>query len=135
MLLVVAVPVLYVAHLLYKFSTSGPSQSAPKRFGRGAVGFETGSKKVRIPRKFPSDGTASSGLDITMKLTRADAADIAARIRDGEEVSGEEITAALDKIRREELELERLEREAEEKLLRGDDGKPKKKQVFRRRQK
>ncbi|GAA5876642.1 hypothetical protein JCM16303_003609 [Sporobolomyces ruberrimus] len=85
--LVFSVPVLYFSYRVYqgivspsKKKTYNPSTG----IGRGAPGFQTGVKKVAIPPE------------------------LAARIRAGEEVSAEEVTAALD------AERERMRQEEEE---------------------
>lgn len=65
---------------------SQPKAYDPKTgIGKGAPGFTTNVRKVAVPPE------------------------IMARIRAGEQVSGEEITAAQEKIRREEEERERRE--------------------------
>lgn len=93
-LLLLSVPVAYVGYRVCRALLSTPVSKRPydpkTGVGRGAPGFQTGVRRVAIPPH------------------------IAARIRAGEEVSGEEITAAL------EVERERLDREeregAEEKV-------------------
>lgn len=80
----------------------------------------TGSKKIGIPRTFCSALALSRVLAVRRLLELMSrylldlAAEIAARIRAGEEVSGEEITAALDKIRQDQEDAERelIEEEA-----------------------
>ncbi|GAA5966793.1 hypothetical protein JCM3765_004270 [Sporobolomyces pararoseus] len=89
--LVFSVPVLYFA---YRIFVPASNNSKNKKYdpktgiGRGAPGFATGVKRVAIPPE------------------------LAARIRAGEEVSAEEVTAALDaekeRMRKEEEEEERL---------------------------
>jgi hypothetical protein len=62
-------------------------------------------------------------------------AEIALRIRLGEEVSGEEITEALEKIRQDELAAEREIIEAEERRIEAEKKKAAKQNPIRRRQK
>jgi len=87
-LAVLSLPLLYIASRLYS-TAAAKKKLATTGIGRGAPGFLTGVRKVTIPPH------------------------IAARIRMGEEVSGEEITAALEEERErlEEEERVRLERE------------------------
>ncbi|GAA5909229.1 uncharacterized protein JCM6883_005812 [Sporobolomyces salmoneus] len=92
-LLVLSVPVLYFSYRVYRGIVS-PNSGTTKKYdpktgiGRGAPGFATGVKRVAIPPE------------------------LAARIRAGEEVSADEVTAALDaekeRMRKEEEEEERL---------------------------
>lgn len=91
-LLVLSVPFVYFSYRVYRGIVS-PSSSSKKYnpttgIGRGAPGFQTGVKRVAIPPE------------------------LAARIRAGEDVSAEEVTAALDaereRMRKEEAEEERL---------------------------
>ncbi|GAA6043765.1 hypothetical protein JCM8097_006663 [Rhodosporidiobolus ruineniae] len=81
--LLFSLPVLYISYRLFSGSSSSKSKAYDPStgIGRGAPGFQTGVKRVAIP---PA---------------------LAARIRAGEEVSAEEVTAAL------EAEKERLARE------------------------
>ncbi|GAA6012886.1 hypothetical protein JCM11491_006213 [Sporobolomyces phaffii] len=94
--LVLSVPVLYFSYRVYRGIVS-PSSSSRKAYnpqtgiGRGAPGFQTGVKRVQIPPE------------------------LAARIRAGEDVSAEEVTAALDAER----ERMRKEEEDEERLKNG----------------
>jgi len=85
-LLLLSLPAAYVAYRLYRTVLSSlPASSRPydpkTGVGRGAPGFQTGVRRVAIP---PA---------------------LAARIRAGEEVSAEEVTAALEE------EKARLDRE------------------------
>ncbi|GAA5847413.1 hypothetical protein JCM9279_000470 [Rhodotorula babjevae] len=85
-LLLLSLPAAYVAYRVYRtILASLPASSRPydpkTGVGRGAPGFQTGVRRVAIP---PA---------------------LAARIRAGEEVSAEEVTAALEE------EKERLDRE------------------------
>jgi hypothetical protein len=94
--LVFSIPVLYFSYRVYRgiVSPSPRKNYNPKTgLGRGAPGFQTGVKKVAIPPE------------------------LAARIRAGEEVSAEEVTAALD------AERERMRKEEEEEERKKNGGK------------
>ncbi|BGP56138.1 hypothetical protein JCM8202_005905 [Rhodotorula sphaerocarpa] len=98
-LLMVGLPVAFVGYRIYRFfagSSSGSRQAynPSTGIGRGAPGFQTGVKRVAVP---PA---------------------LAARIRAGEDVSAEEVTAAI------EAEKERLaqEEQAEAEKAKLPDG-------------
>lgn len=87
--LVVSVPLLFAVYKVYSNLTSLSAATKKKQqqgsdsdtfIGRGAPGFATGSKRVALPRE------------------------LAERIRRGEEVSAEEVTAALERVQRGETE-------------------------------
>ncbi|GAA5935478.1 uncharacterized protein JCM15063_001049 [Sporobolomyces koalae] len=89
---VLSIPVLYFTYRVYRGivapASSRKTYNPKTGIGRGAPGFQTGVKKVAIPPE------------------------LAARIRAGEDVSAEEVTAALDaereRIRKEEEDAERI---------------------------
>lgn len=76
--LVVALPTLYLSNRLYKrlFASTPKNDPAVTGIGRGAPGFLTSVKKVQVP------------------------AHLMARIRAGEDVSAEEVTAAIEEEQR-----------------------------------
>lgn len=77
-LLMVGLPVAFVGYRIYRFLLPGQGSASRRAYnpstgiGRGAPGFQTGVKKVAIPPE------------------------LAARIRAGEDVSAEEVTAAIE---------------------------------------
>ncbi|GAA5859858.1 hypothetical protein JCM8547_004360 [Rhodosporidiobolus lusitaniae] len=87
-LLLVSLPALYLSYRLFSSfvlpSSSKPYDARTNPHGKGAPGFQTATRRVKIPEE------------------------LAARIRAGEEVSGEEVTAALER------EKERMRKEEEE---------------------
>ncbi|GAA5844207.1 hypothetical protein JCM11251_006716 [Rhodosporidiobolus azoricus] len=99
-LLLVSLPVLYISYRVLTSVSSNPKNKAydPKTgIGRGAPGFQTGVKRVAIP---PA---------------------LAARIRAGEEVSAEEVTAALEAEKERLAKEEATDKEEKKKLPDGVD--------------
>lgn len=96
-LLFFAVPVFLISTRIYKYLKPASAQTYdPKTgIGRGAPGFTTNTRKVAIPRH------------------------LAERIRAGEDVSAEEVTAALEEERERLEKEEREQREREEAEARG----------------
>ncbi|GAA5890680.1 hypothetical protein JCM6882_000623 [Rhodosporidiobolus microsporus] len=94
-LLLVSLPVIYISYRLFTSLAGGgksKSYNPQTGLGRGAPGFQTGVKRVAIP---PA---------------------LAARIRAGEEVSAEEVTAALE-AEKERMSREEAEEEKQKKKL------------------
>lgn len=94
----VAIPTVFISLRIYKFFVPNPpanTYNPETGIGRGAPGFQTGSRRVALPSH------------------------IAMRIKLGDEVSADEITEALEQERLRLEKIERDEAEAEELARQG----------------